>query len=454
MSKINCQEKGDFDCSAYLGHGLQWPIYECIDFGSRSKASIGRPGDGHNTNYSKQHEINTPQVRDWGTLLREQVNAVSEQERNALVRGKTNSTFKTAVKEEVQSDDHYYENEYSSLVRWMDNEEIIVPPPSQFANKREEIQQISLVAEQNLIRGTLQFEQCQAKCQEYRNLGNGFASDSKGASTNLSREFHNVCISSHARPTPSLNEHVANEMALKVLETPRTPQEVMTPGGFQNFIEEQLVGFGEESEKQQKTKTVFRKRRLCRHFVKGFCIRGDACDFLHDQSVFCSDEQQVFLGGLPMHFTPEFLKSKLEEQGLTVLNKPRIMRGFTPKVCLGSVKEAEELISKRVIFIDKHRVDVRPYQDKVQLRKGLPSVVKRSVFLGGLPENTTGEMIVTDLGRLDVKVVDYPVVKDGYAPRVVLGSVEHAKMLTSLKRVMVNGTAVDVRPYINFRKRY
>merc|ERR1719474_1718555 len=115
------------------------------------------------------------------------------------------------------------------------------------------------------------------------------------------------------------------------------------------------------------------------------------------------------------------------------------MRGFTPQVCLGSVEEARKLIEQRFIFIDEHRVDVRPYQDKDQLRKGLPSVVKRSVFLGGLPDNTTGEIIVADLQRLDIKVVDIPVIKDGFAPRVVLESLKHAKMLVALKRVMVNG---------------
>merc|ERR1712045_15871 len=118
------------------------------------------------------------------------------------------------------------------------------------------------------------------------------------------------------------------------------------------------------------------------------------------------DEQQVFLGGLPLHFTPAMLKSKLEEQGLTVLNEPRIMRGFTPKVCLGSVAEAEKLVSQGSIIIDNQRVDVRPYQDKVYLRKGRPSFAERSVFLGGLPKDTTGEMIVSDLERLDIKVVD------------------------------------------------
>jgi len=80
--------------------------------------------------------------------------------------------------------------------------------------------------------------------------------------------------------------------------------------------------------------------------------------------------------------------------------------------------------------------------------------VKRSVFLGGLKESTTAEMIIRDIQKLDVKVVEHPIVKSGYAPRVVLGSVEGAKMLVSLKRVLVNGTVVDVRPYVDSKKRF
>jgi len=130
------------------------------------------------------------------------------------------------------------------------------------------------------------------------------------------------------------------------------------------------------------------------------------------------------------------------------------MRGFTPQVCVGSVEEAKKLIARRYIFIDEYRIDVRPYQDRDQLRKGLPSVVKRSVFLGGLPDNTTREIIVADLQRLDIKVVDIPVIKHRFAPRVVLESLKHAKILVALKWVIVNGASVDVRPYVNSRKRY
>jgi len=97
--------------------------------------------------------------------------------------------------------------------------------------------------------------------------------------------------------------------------------------------------------------------------------------------------------------TTAILKDELEKQGFTVLNRPKIMRGFSPQVCLGSVEQAEILIAKRFLYIDEHRVDVRPYQDKGQFRQGLPSTVKRSV-LGGVPENTTGEMIVHDLQKV------------------------------------------------------
>jgi len=228
----------------------------------------------------------------------------------------------------------------------------------------------------------------------------------------------------------------------------------MSPRGFQNFIEEQLVGFGECNENHQNQSKVSQRRRLCRHFEMGYCILGRSCEFLHEPSIFYPDKQKVFLGGLSLHLTPEMLKAGLEKQGLTVLNEPTIMPGFTPEVCLGSVEQAEKLIAQRFIVVDNNRLDVRPYQNREQLRKGLASAVQRSVFLGGLPDNTTGERIIADLERLDIKVVDPPVIKNGFAPRVILESIEHAKMLVSLKRVIVNGTIVDVRPYMDYKKRY
>merc|ERR1719189_3493129 len=86
------------------------------------------------------------------------------------------------------------------------------------------------------------------------------------------------------------------------------------------------------------------KSRHCRHFLKGHCERGDSCGFRHDHSVFCTDLQKVFLGGLPAHLTASLLRQKLAEQGYTVLNNPKIIRWFSPQVCLGSVEEAQKLV--------------------------------------------------------------------------------------------------------------
>jgi len=451
MSKTLSHGSQDFDCSAYLSHGLQWPAKETTRFDWTRPSTGIRNMRECNTQYSK-NKTESVQVRDWGVLLQEEMSAVTQREKATLLQKDINPIFGKEKTVEKFLEKQYYESEYTILLKWMDEEEIVVPPPSMFADKREEIQRISLVADEAL------------GCQSY-NSNNYYNRQAHGY---VDGDSENEVLKAIEKPrtrgreVPYQNIHydcpegratcedLAKEVAIKAIETPRTTEGVMSPRGFQNFVKEQLVGFGENEEKVGKLE----KRRLCRHFVKGFCLRGETCEFLHDASIFCTDEQKVFLGGLPMHMTPGMLKDKLEKQGLTVLNTPKIMRGFTPQVCLGSVEQAQNLIAQRFIFIDEHRVDVRPYQDREQLRQGLPSIVKRSVFLGGLPENTTGEMIVDDLQRLDVKVVNFPVVKNGYAPRVVLESLENARMLVSLKRVMVNGTAVDVRPYVNFRKRY
>jgi len=51
--------------------------------------------------------------------------------------------------------------------------------------------------------------------------------------------------------------------------------------------------------KKPQQKYQNRKRRLCRHFLKGHCKRGNTCDFLHDSSIFCHEMQKVFLGRSP-----------------------------------------------------------------------------------------------------------------------------------------------------------
>merc|ERR1719433_305431 len=192
-----------------------------------------------------------------------------------------------------------------------------------------------------------------------------------------------------------------------------------------------------------------RKRRLCRHFLKGHCKRGDTCDFLHDSSIFCPDEQKIFLGGLPAHVTADVLVQRLNDLGYAAINKPKVLRGFTPQVCLSSEDQAQRLIAVGKICIDGCMVDVRPYEDKKP-----PDDVKRSVFLGGLPTGITSAEIKRDLLKIGVEVSNHPIVKAGFSPQVVVSTPNDAQNMIKAKKVMVGGKMVEVRPYVNFRKRY
>jgi len=103
------------------------------------------------------------------------------------------------------------------------------------------------------------------------------------------------------------------------------------------------------------------KRSHCRYFQKGRCRRGRTCNFLHDQGTMCPSSQKVFLGGLPSHITEFTLRLKLAQHGYRVINKPVVLRGYAPHVCMGSIEEAQELIAKKSILIDGSFVDVRAY---------------------------------------------------------------------------------------------
>lgn len=192
-----------------------------------------------------------------------------------------------------------------------------------------------------------------------------------------------------------------------------------------------------------------KKVRHCRHFLKGQCVRGKTCGFIHDRSIFCTDSQKVFLGGVPQHFTPSSLRQKLMDLGFSVLNKPRVLPGFSPEVCLGSVNEAQMLIAQGSIMIDGVRIVVRPFKDQ-----SLNGGIRHSVFLGGLANGTTAEMIKQELAKLDVEVVNHPIIKAGFSPQVTLKSAEETQKLVQLARVRINGVLVNVRPYANVRKHF
>jgi len=170
-----------------------------------------------------------------------------------------------------------------------------------------------------------------------------------------------------------------------------------------------------------------------------------------DQGSDSDVEQRIFLGGLPLGMTERGLRQELAAQGYKILKRPKIIRGFAPQVLMRSVEEAKELVKKGVIKINGSEVQVRPFNSymKQSKSKKIPNVGKRSIFLGGLPNGTTSDDIKGVFMKMDIKVVNYPVVKFGYSRQVILETALQAKTLVNMKRVFINGAFVDVRPFVN-----
>lgn len=397
-----------FDCSSYIGHGIELP-HNDKEYPLRfHPTEVMTYTDGYAAEGDEQDYTFT------AAKLKQ------------LELGESSRRSSTGT---IYTED-YYPTEYSDLMACMNQSDL--EDFTRTGNERNRILDISVADEALLSAEMLPY-------------GTDF-SEAAEAEWNQREE------------SPSLYELLLwkelQEKELFVEDVYGEKMETNSPQ-FQSMVEKHLQGFGEKRpdhwEPAQEDQN--RKRRLCRHFLKGHCKRGKACDFLHDSSIFCPNLQKVFLGGLPAHITEVTLRQKLAEQGYNVINKPKVLRGFTPQVCMGSVEEARSLIEKRKILIDGSLVDVRPYEAfaKDDMDKKLPDDIKRSVFLGGLCNGTTSQMIKDDLDRLDVKVVNHPLIKTGFTPKVTLGSIEQTNMLIKLKKVRINDTLVDVRPYVNFK---
>jgi len=167
------------------------------------------------------------------------------------------------------------------------------------------------------------------------------------------------------------------------------------------------------------------------------------------------DAQRVFLGGLPIGITERMLRQHLAALGYKVLKRPKILHGFAPEVWMKTVEQAKDLIEKEVIMIEGMAVEVRPYNSLTKLSelKKLPNVGKRSVFIGGLPAGTTTKNLQDVLAGMGMKVLNYPVIKHGFARQVILDTISQAKSLIKMEKIKINGVYGDVRPFVNQKRR-
>jgi len=168
-----------------------------------------------------------------------------------------------------------------------------------------------------------------------------------------------------------------------------------------------------------------------------------------------TDAQKVFLGGLPIGITERMLRQHLAALGYKVLKRPKILHGFAPEVWMKTVDQAKDLIEKEVIMIEGMAVEVRPYNSLTKLSelKKLPNVGKRSVFIGGLPAGTTTKNLQDVLAGMGMKVLNYPVIKHGFARQVILDTISQAKSLIKMEKIQINGVYGDVRPFVNQKRR-
>jgi len=168
-----------------------------------------------------------------------------------------------------------------------------------------------------------------------------------------------------------------------------------------------------------------------------------------DSNVVNCADQKVFLGGLPLGMNERELRNELASLGYKVLRRPKILRGFAPEVMMRSVTEAKEMVEKGTININGSTVEVRSFNfyNKRSKARNIPNVEKRSVFLGGLPIGTKVLDIMATMKKLNMRIVNHPVIKRGFSPQVIMHSISQAQKLIKMKNILINGKFVEVKPY-------
>jgi len=69
-----------------------------------------------------------------------------------------------------------------------------------------------------------------------------------------------------------------------------------------------------------------------------------------------------------------------------------------------------------------------------------------------LPAGTTTKALQDVLGRMGMKVINYPVIKHGFVRQIILDTILQAKSLIKMKKILINGTYGDVRPFVNQKR--
>jgi hypothetical protein len=196
---------------------------------------------------------------------------------------------------------------------------------------------------------------------------------------------------------------------------------------------------------QERIAAKAERTKLCKHFLLGCCPHGDKCTYTHDISVMKSDEQKVFIGGIPGNCTSRQLINAIEKVGFKVLNIPKCHpSGFAPKVCLESVEHAKELLKIARIEIEGCTADVRKFSDSRS-----NNVDNMCVVVSGLPEGTSGRDLMEGLESAGFLIERSPLVQAGetVCQRCEMATVEQADVLVALSEISMFGTTLSFSKY-------